>query len=327
MANLDWTKDWSSADDGTILTGSHLADIQSDLAAVLKALSDGNIDSAAAILESKIAFNITTGHHHDGINSRTIATSTFVAQNFRSGCFIRRTGNDTLSVTAGRCEIGGTVYSKTSATTLTGSTAGDYITGTEPTSSTIFIYAYNNSGTLGFKMHTAAPNLSDASDNTAEEPWRYLKNGSTYYRCVGAIFNDASQNFAIGSDVNFDASSFTSGRLVGTGAAQTLTTIWTPDLVMAIGASQDSTPAAAENAGGLVFAHKRLLDDSTLVIEGFGAAAAAAAYRATTDTWTSSDGGGITVTAQAAGTAGSFSTTAITSGLLVYWWAFTKERF
>lgn len=75
MGNIVWTKSWSSSDDGTILYGADLENIQNDITNVVNGgLTNVNINGSAAIEESKIAFNITTGHSHDGTDSRKINT-------------------------------------------------------------------------------------------------------------------------------------------------------------------------------------------------------------------------------------------------------------
>lgn len=74
MGNIAWTKGWSSADDGTILAGADLQNIQNDITAVINGgISNVNVASDAAIGESKIDFDDTSGHDHDGSNSTAIA--------------------------------------------------------------------------------------------------------------------------------------------------------------------------------------------------------------------------------------------------------------
>jgi len=74
MGNISWTKSWSSSDDGSILDGDDLKNIQDDIVAVINgAITNVNINAAAAIAESKIAFDTSTGHDHDGTDSKTMA--------------------------------------------------------------------------------------------------------------------------------------------------------------------------------------------------------------------------------------------------------------
>jgi hypothetical protein len=55
MAYIVWTKEWSSSDDGTILTGSDLQDIQDDITAVFNGnITNGNIAADANIDLTKI---------------------------------------------------------------------------------------------------------------------------------------------------------------------------------------------------------------------------------------------------------------------------------
>ena len=74
MGNISWTKSWSSSDDGSILDGDDLKNIQDDIVAVINgAITNVNINAAAAIAESKIAFDTSAGHDHDGTDSKTMA--------------------------------------------------------------------------------------------------------------------------------------------------------------------------------------------------------------------------------------------------------------
>ena len=319
--NLDWSDDWGPSSDGTIFTGTHLQRIQSDLASVLRALSDSNVDPAAAIQESKILFNILTGHRHDGVDSRTIAASTFIAQHYRSGCRIARTGAGTVSVGAGHVEIGGTVYNIATAVTLTLATAGDWAFGSETSNAPAYVYAYNNSGTLGFKFSTEAPDLSDTSDNTIEAPWRYQKYSSTYYRCLGAVWNNASGDVETATESNFDASAIVTGRLVGNGADVTIPTVWTPDFVQVYGPTQDSSPATTEGIDANVN-FRQLFTDYTLTIISDGNSGDNFLQAADTTAANAKS-----FTAQAAGTGGSFTMKAMTAGLVAYYVAMTKHQF
>ena len=63
MSLIVWTKAWSSADDGTIFTGQHLADIQADITAVVNgALENDNMDPDAQIDVGQIDFNGLIGN-------------------------------------------------------------------------------------------------------------------------------------------------------------------------------------------------------------------------------------------------------------------------
>lgn len=315
--NLDWTKDWSSADDGTILTGTHLADIQSDLAAVLKALSDNNIDTAAAIQESKVAFNTSTGHTHNGTDSKLIASTTVTPTHGRFGGAVSRTAAGTCSLAPFHVVIGGTFYNKTTATTLTLATAGDYIFGSEQASAPHYIYVANDAtdGVI-VKLSTEAPDLSDTSDNTTERPLRYQKytynSTDIYFRCMGQVFNDASSNVEAGRETSFDLTNFAHGRAEDPAANMVISTIWTPRYVK-VWVPDDNTPATTERA--TVFeAIQHLETDYNLNIEH--GVNATNEHRLMADT---TAGAVPTLTAQAAGTAGSFTITTVASGRDIYW--------
>ena len=317
MANLDWTKDWSTADDGTILTGSHLADIQSDLAAVLKAISDGNIDTAAAIQEAKIAFHITTGHYHDGVGSRLIASTTIAPTHGRYGGGVHRAAAGTVTVDPFHVVIGGTFYNKTTATTLTLATAGDYIFGSEQASAPHFVYvAYDATDGVIVKLSTEAPDLSDTSDNATEIPFRYQKytynSTDLYFRCLGQVYNDASSNVEAGRETSFDLTNFAHGRAEDPAANMVISTIWTPRHVR-IWVPADNTPATTE----LYQCFEALANFETDYSLNFEhGTTAASEHRMLADT---TAGAVPTLTAQAAGTAGSFTITTVASGRDIYW--------
>ncbi len=74
MSNLVWTKEWSASDNGTIITGVHLQDLQNDIDSIINGgLTNINCASGMALDESKIAFDISAGHSHDGVDSVDIS--------------------------------------------------------------------------------------------------------------------------------------------------------------------------------------------------------------------------------------------------------------
>lgn len=60
MGYISWTKSWSATDDGTIFTGTHLSNLQSDITNIINGgITNTNISATAAIAYSKLALTGT----------------------------------------------------------------------------------------------------------------------------------------------------------------------------------------------------------------------------------------------------------------------------
>lgn len=324
MGNISWTKSWSSSDNGTILYGQDLQNIQSDITAVVNGnITNTNVNASAAIVESKIAFNLTTGHDHDGTDSKLISFGASV-RHYRNGGKIYGTGDDNIIVKPMAIDIGGTILTSTATSgNLAIATAGNWIYGAASNSSWCYVYVYNNSNTIGYKLSTQAPNLCDASDNTAEPVFRYRLYSGTYYRCIGAVYIDADGDLCFGHSgskglavAQFDLSSSNTGWIAHDNTdPMVIVTLWTPQFVLTI-------PSAAEPPanGGTCYmtrAHKNLMDDYGLVqyAQNVPAYVTANTLAGVVDVQTT----------QAAGTPGSFSLKQTTSGLRIYYQAWTDD--
>lgn len=91
----------------------------------------------------------------------------------------------TITADAGFLNVGSSAVSKTSATGLTITSATDYIGGASQQGTSKWLYVYiNSSGSI--KLYATAPNYHDTSGNTTGILY-YYKDGTTYYRCIGAI--------------------------------------------------------------------------------------------------------------------------------------------
>lgn len=329
MPNITWTKSWASSDDGTILTGQHLADIQANITTVVNGnLTNANWKAspsdAEKLAEAKVLFDTTTGHHHDGSDSRLVATP---AKNYRTGMHIYGTDH-TVIVRPGAIDIDGTILASTAdATALTISTATDWMDGSVGSITDTWVYVYvadNPSGTLEFKLHGAPPNLSDADDHTTEIPYRYRKNAAAtrYYRCIGSVFADSDSDFCFGQAsakglavTQFDASPNCIGWVMhNNDNPMKINTLWTPKFI-------DVQPSSAEppaNGQAIYYVkqHKDLLDDYTLL----GYAQAAPAYV------TASLAGCVeSIVEQSTSAAGGFNLKQTTDGLRIYYIAWTDE--
>ena len=243
MGLLKFTKSYSASDDGSTITGSELGVVQSDISAILNAgISNANIATDAAIAESKLAFS-TSGHSHNGTDA-----SYPLIKHYRRGMQIEYASATTVTILPGVLDVGGKLFITTAATTLditTGFMGGQ----AEPADGPVYVYAYNNSGAIGFKFSTSVPELSDSSSNTAEFPLRYHSD-ATLGKCrlIGIVHNrtDISANMC----VNFDLSNFACGSFVGDAADEIIYTGWTPTFIKTFICS-DATPATGEAMIGI----------------------------------------------------------------------------
>lgn len=322
MGNIVWTKSWSSSDDGAILYGADIENIQNDITTIVNGgITNVNINGSAAIVESKIAFNVTTGHLHNGTDSRLITMKHYV-----KGGKITRASASTLTVGPTTVDIDGTLLVSTAASAaINAASDSSYLTvgavqGNEPADDVIYIYAYNNSGTLGFMLgdETQAPTVSYGDDTTAEYPLRYIEDDNLgYCRLIGMIHNrsDLMANW-----INYLTKNFACGSVTGDGNTETIVTGWTPKYIRVV-QIPDSTPVAGED-----------IKENFIDKYGFATAAPFPAdlnysnQAAITDLIDEDVAGSITaITAQSAGTAGSFSIYQPVSGAVIQWVAWTDE--
>jgi len=197
MANITWSKSYSSADNGSILGGADIQNIQNDITTVVNGgITNTNISDSAAIVESKIAFNTTTGHDHDGTDSKLISSA---LKDYISGAELVYVAAETIYATAGVVEINGSVYTRTAvSTTIDVSEDANKVAGTADAASTWFyIYAYNDTGSSwDIKWWNLAPQYSNCGTSTSGT-LIYRQSGGAWYRCIGAVRNDASSNILI----------------------------------------------------------------------------------------------------------------------------------
>ena len=244
MPYIVWVKNYSAADNGSIFAGGDLLNLQADLTSVINGgLTNINISASAAIVESKTAFNTSTGHTHNGTDSRYP-----LIKHFRQGMQIEYASATTVTVRPGVLDVGGKLFVTTASTTLditTGFLGGQ----AEPADGPAYVYCYDNSGVAGFKFSTSVPELSDSSSNTAEFPLRYHSD-ATLGKCrlIGIVHNRTD----ISADMcnNFDLSNFACGSFVGDAADETIYTGWTPNLIKTFVCS-DATPATTEALVGV----------------------------------------------------------------------------
>lgn len=239
MGLLKYTKVYSASDDGSTVTGAELGQLQSDIASILNAgITNVNIAASATIAESKLAFDATSGHTHNGTDANYA-----LIKHYRRGMQVQYTSATTVTVLPGVLDVGGKLFITTTSTVL--DITSDFMGGqAEPADGPVYIYAYNNSGSIGLKMSTLYPEVSDSDSNTVEFPLRYHDDATLgLCRLIGIIHNRTD----ILADMcnNFDLSNFACGSFVGDGNDETIYTGWTPHLIYSFVCS-DATPANAE---------------------------------------------------------------------------------
>lgn len=111
--------------------------------------------------------------------------------NYRSGLLVSRDSTGTLTVFPGLCEINNAMVAKTSTTTLTLATAGDWAGGSSLQATSTYGYVgIDASGNL--KMHTTAPTSQNYALTVTAGKKRYATWSSTVYRILGWFYMNAS---------------------------------------------------------------------------------------------------------------------------------------
>lgn len=107
-----------------------------------------------------------------------------VPTDYRKEMYVYQASSTTITVAPGVIDVGGTRVAKTSATTLTLTTASDWAGGSS-------LQAANTTGYVGIdssgniKMHTTAPTHSNSGLSVTAGTKRYVSWSSTTYRVIG----------------------------------------------------------------------------------------------------------------------------------------------
>jgi len=188
MGYIQWTKSWSASDNGTIFGGSDLQNLQNDITTVVNGgLTNSNIDSGAGIEESKISFDTSAGHDHDGSNSKLIAATN---RHYIGGCELEYVDAANIKAKPGTIEINGSVYTRDEYSSSVNLGTASWLHGSEPSDDWVYIYAYNDSGTSwDIKVSDEAPAYSSCDTSYTDGELRYRDYSSVWYRCIGAVCN------------------------------------------------------------------------------------------------------------------------------------------
>ena len=123
----------------------------------------------------------------------TIGTTNFPSHH-RDRATVTRNSSTTFTLGAGDIAIGSSIYTRTSNTSTKNiTTDANWIEGEDPSGddTTIFLYAYNNTGTTwDFLYSSADPVHADTADNT-DGMKRYYEAGGTEYRALAWVYKSA----------------------------------------------------------------------------------------------------------------------------------------
>lgn len=126
--------------------------------------------------------------------------SLVIPSNYRSWMYVSKDSATTVTVLPGTAEISNSILSKTSTTTLTITTAGDWAGG-------VALNAANTYGFVGVdtsgnvKMHTTAPTHDNFSLTTTAGKKRYASWSSTVYRILGWFYMGTANNVDVSGNI------------------------------------------------------------------------------------------------------------------------------
>ena len=231
---------------------------------------------ANSIRIGKAVTNATTITSYVDLATRTTSVSPPVSRVL--GAEVVYLSATQISVLAGIVEISGTNYVNTTSTQVTVTGNVNWLTGSAAASTHVYVYALANSaGTFDVRLSSIAPNRTDTAGN-ANGTKRYLLNGGTYYRFLGACRLNASvlYEFMSISTPDMFESVFSNGYkfLVSTTA-----TTWTAQSVAAYipaNAYQALVRTAnVQNAGDAAFIRRTGSGFATGHMLGYGASGTA----------------------------------------------------
>ena len=149
-------------------------------------VTNGAAEPSVAANSARLAKVVTDGTEITTITdlANRAVPGLLVPTNFRSGMAISQDSTTVIKVYPGNIEVNETMLSKTSTTSLTISTAGDWAGGSSlrATNTTAFV-GIDASGNL--KMHTTAPTHDNYALSSTDGKKRYASWSSTTYRVIG----------------------------------------------------------------------------------------------------------------------------------------------
>lgn len=156
-------------------------------------VTNGAAEPAVTANSARLAKVVTDGTEITTITdlANRAVPGLLVVTNYRSGLVVSQDSTTTMTVSPGTIEVNETMISKSTATTLTISTAGDYASGSsERATSTYGFVGIDASGNI--KLDTTAPTHSNYAVSSTAGRKRYVTWHSTVYRVIGWFFMNAT---------------------------------------------------------------------------------------------------------------------------------------
>lgn len=156
-------------------------------------VTNGASQPSVAANSTRLAKVVTDGTEITTVTSlfTTRVPGLVIPSNYRDGLSVSQASTTTITVMSGSLEVNNSMVTKTTATTLTISTAGDYAGGSSLRATSTHGYVgVDSSGNI--KMHTTAPSHSDYSLSSTAGVKRYAAWSGTTYRIIGHFYMNAT---------------------------------------------------------------------------------------------------------------------------------------
>ena len=154
----------------------------------------GATQPAVAANSARIAKVVTDGTAITTVTdlARRSLPGLVVPSDYRVGMIVSKDSTTTITIGAGQAEINGSMITKSTPTTLTISTAGDWAGGSSLRAASTYGYVgLDSSGTL--KLHTTAPAYENYAVSVTAGKKRYATWSATVYRILGWFYMDGAQ--------------------------------------------------------------------------------------------------------------------------------------
>jgi len=160
----------------------------------LTAVANGASEPVVAANSARLAKVVTSGTAITSVTdlANRRLPGLLLPAHYRVGMVVSKDSTTTLTVLPGTVEINDTMVNKTTTTTLTISTAGDYAGGSSLRAASTFGYVgIDDDGNI--KLHTTAPTHDNYDVSTTVGKKRYATWSSTVYRILGWFYMDPAQ--------------------------------------------------------------------------------------------------------------------------------------
>jgi len=116
-----------------------------------------------------------------------VSATTAPIPHYITGLELEWVTNTTIRVTPGAADVAGAILNATAySPDINVTNAANWAQGTYDTNIWAYVYLYNDSGSIGYKLSDEPPDLADHNGNTAGTK-RYQEYAALSYRCVGAV--------------------------------------------------------------------------------------------------------------------------------------------